>query len=254
MASLYGHIDIVKLLLDDSRVDPSDVKCEAVTWSLRNKHFNITRLLISDKRVRDKISKEYLDSLDEYIEIKTTNESVKDFLKPKSKEDIIKSLEKLPICIRLQKSLDNNILTEDEVRKEINNLPLEQMEEIWLFRMLRKYISEEKNRYLFPKIYKIYDIMLSLPIWNDKKLGETYIIDEMGYNTFSMCFKFYIQSKKGVIEFMLGENIKKREVFVNVGNKTTYFENIKELFLFLYKNPNIPLSIKNYFLNIENME
>ena len=95
------------------------------------------------------------------------------------------------------------------------------MEEIWLFRMLRKYISEEKNIYLFPNIYKIYDIMISLPIWNDKKLDETYIISEMGYNTFSMCFDFYIKSKKGVTKFMIGENIKKREVFVNVGNKTT---------------------------------
>ena len=51
MASQNGHTDIVKLLLQDKRVDPSDYNNSAIRGASINGHTDIVKLLLQDKRV-----------------------------------------------------------------------------------------------------------------------------------------------------------------------------------------------------------
>jgi len=50
-AARYGQVKIVKLLLDDSRVDPSAKYNEAICYAASSGYFETVRLLLSDARV-----------------------------------------------------------------------------------------------------------------------------------------------------------------------------------------------------------
>jgi ankyrin repeat protein len=50
-ASACGYVDIVKILLTDSRVDPSANDSQALRASVKNGHINVVKLLLKDKRV-----------------------------------------------------------------------------------------------------------------------------------------------------------------------------------------------------------
>ena len=45
------HLEIVKLLLTDSRVDPSDWNNLAIIWAAMNGHLEVVKLLLTDPRV-----------------------------------------------------------------------------------------------------------------------------------------------------------------------------------------------------------
>jgi len=46
-----GHLDIVKVLIADSRVDPSDCDDDAIDLACKNGHLEIVKVLLNDKRV-----------------------------------------------------------------------------------------------------------------------------------------------------------------------------------------------------------
>ena len=50
-ASQIGHTEVVKLLLQDKRVDPSDVNNYAIRHASQNGHTEVVKLLLQDKRV-----------------------------------------------------------------------------------------------------------------------------------------------------------------------------------------------------------
>lgn len=50
LASEYGHLDTVKLLLADPRVDPSARKDYALRMACEYNHLEITKLLLADPR------------------------------------------------------------------------------------------------------------------------------------------------------------------------------------------------------------
>jgi ankyrin repeat protein len=50
-ASKYGHTDVVELLLQDKRVDPSDGDNEAILYASEKGHTEIVRMLLKDSRV-----------------------------------------------------------------------------------------------------------------------------------------------------------------------------------------------------------
>jgi len=54
-AAKRGHLDIVKRLLKDPKVDPSYRKNFALKWALKGKHDKVVKLLLKDKRVKDKL-------------------------------------------------------------------------------------------------------------------------------------------------------------------------------------------------------
>lgn len=47
-----GHTNVVKLLLKDSRVDPSEDDNYSIEYASYNKHMEIIKLLLQDHRVR----------------------------------------------------------------------------------------------------------------------------------------------------------------------------------------------------------
>ena len=49
MAAKNGHIDIVRLLLEDPRVDVSDHDNLALILAFENHHMNIVRLILNDR-------------------------------------------------------------------------------------------------------------------------------------------------------------------------------------------------------------
>lgn len=130
MACKFGHYDIVKFLLKDERVNPSDDLGSGFSWACRNGHIEIVKLLLTDdriynniylkdnainwafmtnqidiiklilkdKRVEKIIKDERIKKiLLEDFQRNQMNESIKDYLKPKSNNDIIKSLINLPV-------------------------------------------------------------------------------------------------------------------------------------------------------------
>ena len=53
-ASFNGHIEVVKLLLQDPRVDPSDQDNESIRLASKYGYINIIKLLLQDPRVDPK--------------------------------------------------------------------------------------------------------------------------------------------------------------------------------------------------------
>jgi ankyrin repeat protein len=51
LASQRGHSEVVKLLLEDKRVDPSACNNEAIRWASKNGHLEVVKLLLQDGRV-----------------------------------------------------------------------------------------------------------------------------------------------------------------------------------------------------------
>ena len=58
-ACYNGHLDVVKLLLADSRVDPSDNFNGAIMLASRGGHIDIVRLLLDDSRVDPSVRGDY---------------------------------------------------------------------------------------------------------------------------------------------------------------------------------------------------
>ena len=61
LASRFGHLEIVKILLQDSRVDPSAFNNYAIQWASENGHLEVVKFLLQDSRVgsiseRDRIA------------------------------------------------------------------------------------------------------------------------------------------------------------------------------------------------------
>lgn len=59
-ASYYGHVDIVRLLLNDQRTDPLAGDNCAIEWAILNDHIDIVRLLLNDQRVDPSANNNYV--------------------------------------------------------------------------------------------------------------------------------------------------------------------------------------------------
>jgi len=50
LASEYGHADVVRILLEDDRVDPSYICSAALQYACENSHLDVIRILLEDSR------------------------------------------------------------------------------------------------------------------------------------------------------------------------------------------------------------
>lgn len=93
-AVVHNQIEIVELLLKDKRVDPTGGGFNfPIREASREGHLEILKLLLNDKRVRNnmlKTDKRYYEN-----QLKGLNESVTNYLKPRPKDDILKSIKSL---------------------------------------------------------------------------------------------------------------------------------------------------------------
>ncbi len=86
LASTNGHTEVVRLLLQDNRVDPSADDNYAIRYASLNGYLEIVKLLFQDERVREKLTDEEIKKYEN--QIKSLNESIRDLMKPKSKDEI----------------------------------------------------------------------------------------------------------------------------------------------------------------------
>ena len=59
------YIKIVKILLKDERVDPSDQNNDAIQWASEKGHLEVVKLLLKDKRIdkNDQIIKDIINKM-----------------------------------------------------------------------------------------------------------------------------------------------------------------------------------------------
>ncbi len=71
-ASENGHLEIVRLLLQDPRVDPSRFNNYAIKWASIEGHLEVVKLLLQDPRVQKKAKElrqtEILELIEKYSE------------------------------------------------------------------------------------------------------------------------------------------------------------------------------------------
>jgi ankyrin repeat protein len=84
-ASKHNHIEIVKLLLKDKRVNPAAENNRALFWAAENQNKDMVKLLLQDKRV---LSEDLPSNLKYNKELAYLLEGFSDYLKPKSEEEI----------------------------------------------------------------------------------------------------------------------------------------------------------------------
>jgi len=83
-ASKQGLINVVTHLMQDPNVDPSDIDNQALLSAEIYEHKNIVNLLLKDPRVRAKLTPSQMAKY-------KIRESIGDFLKPKSEDDVKKA-------------------------------------------------------------------------------------------------------------------------------------------------------------------
>jgi hypothetical protein len=59
LASENGHVEVVKLLLNDPRVDPSAYNNDAIRWASKYGHVEVVKLLLNDPRVDPSVANNY---------------------------------------------------------------------------------------------------------------------------------------------------------------------------------------------------
>jgi ankyrin repeat protein len=65
-ASLNGHVEVVRLLLREEKVDPSSRDNQAIEWASWGGHIEVVKLLLQDKRVRTGLPEELKHLTNEY--------------------------------------------------------------------------------------------------------------------------------------------------------------------------------------------
>ena len=78
-SSKNGHIEIVKLLLNDKRVDPSQGHSYTIRQAHANGHKNVVELLWKDNRVKNILKNDYIELYDEFIKKDNLIKNIKEF-------------------------------------------------------------------------------------------------------------------------------------------------------------------------------
>ena len=106
MASANGHYNVVKLLLEDKRVNPADNNNFAIRWASEYGHYNVVKLLLGDNRVKNSLNiTQQLKLLEERI---ANNECNKEEEIPAKKDE-----EKITVKI------NNNMFTFPKMPKSL---------------------------------------------------------------------------------------------------------------------------------------
>ncbi len=90
LACLKGHLEVVVLLMLDDRVDPSDNKCSALDTAMTNKHLKIIECILQDKNVVKYVRQNWTEYEERCRELKNHDITLLIFSvhsKPKDEED-----------------------------------------------------------------------------------------------------------------------------------------------------------------------
>ena len=76
-SSVAGNIDIVSYLLSDERVDPTSEENYAITFAHKREYIDIVKLLWNDKRVKNTLKKDNLPLYNQLIKEDIKNKVIK---------------------------------------------------------------------------------------------------------------------------------------------------------------------------------
>src|SRR3972149_8675639 len=76
LASRYGHYNVVKLLSKDNRVNPADENNLAILSASANGHYNVVKLLLGDKKVINSFNIDIINYIKKYC-----SKEINDFYK-----------------------------------------------------------------------------------------------------------------------------------------------------------------------------
>ena len=75
-ACKVGDFDTVKSLLDNAQVNPVDDNNLAIKWASKNRHLNVVKLLLGDKRVKNAFNIDNINYIKKYC-----SKEINDFYK-----------------------------------------------------------------------------------------------------------------------------------------------------------------------------
>jgi len=116
LASRYGHYNVVKLLSKDNRVNPADENNLAILSASANGHYNVVKLLLGDKKVINSFNIDIINYIKKYCS-KEINDFYKNYFNLYKNYNIFlliniicDTIIKLSINYPLPKQLKNYIL------------------------------------------------------------------------------------------------------------------------------------------------
>lgn len=199
--------------------------------------------------------------------IKQYNESIKDFLKPKTEEDIESKLQNLSLIDKINTILRYKLYSDDKIKNILNSLPNDELKNVLRNQSyirtnnLYNFISLDRLKELYPIVTQSHELIQNLPIWKAKILRDyqamqfvsesslSKITYDMSVAYFIIILSNYTTKEKTTIKIQedsSGNHIIIRNLFFKYSD-TIDFQNVEEIFDILSTNKNIPEPLRKYF-------
>jgi len=154
-----------------------------------------------------KITCDYLKKLKIMKYLKSYNESIRHFLKPKSREQIEKGLEGLDYFERIQVILKRQLYPTKEIQKIIDSLSdddvIKLIKNYSVKDYLRNYVPENRLKRIYSTITEIYNLIKNSPIWHIKNLRD-YQALEYGKLSYILPIRYELGGSQFTIMFFNG--------------------------------------------------
>lgn len=197
------------------------------------------------------------------------NEAIRDFLKPKSEEEIKGKLESLPIGERIDKIVRYKLYSDKQIKELLDSLPITELKSVFKkpysnYNMISKYISTEKMQEVYPFITDAYETIKKSPFWKIKGLrdwgalhyAEDSRLGKVNYYGHESYFEINISNSKieDHVTIKIVERIddEKYITFSRHASGMKYVKDIEELFNVLSSDTRVPEPVRKYF-KLENL-
>jgi hypothetical protein len=193
------------------------------------------------------------------------NEGIRDYLKPKSEDEIKDKLDNLLLPERINTIIRYKLYSEDKIKEIINSLSISELKEILRYNSsFYKFISKENIQKMYPIIHKLYDMIKCSPFWKIKGLRDYQasqfvhdsILGKLIYDNLDVHFTIHLINYKThdhvdvkIKQSVFGDRYVEFKTRTLVSGKN--FKDIYEFYDILSTNPNFPEPLRKYF-KIEN--
>ena len=215
-------------------------------------------------RIQNYIKKKRKELQD--FEKNETNESIKDFLKPKSEDDIESKLQSLSLPDKIYTIYKYNLYSNDKIKDIFNSLSNDDLKKILNTYQIQSFINNNnfqkfipfnKIKELFPIVTLSYDLIKNLPFWHLKRLRDYEAmqfatnsnLSKITYSPTSSYFRINLSNYYKQVTIKIQQNLLNNYVTFYQNRKTDDFEfkDVNELFDILSTNENVPEPLRKYF-------
>lgn len=248
MACKYGHIDIVKLLLKDKRINPSGMGNEAIWWASETDNKDILKLLLNDERIKHVLTKHNLEKYTRQSQ--SLKESITQYLKPRSEDEIKRLLDDLNPEELLLKSAENGYLNgvKDALNTDFDSktiyaaLELADSEDHW---DIVKYIIHKSHKLINSNDMLMLGVQCNDP-WIVKKAIDKGVDVNLIWFKNNDALKHSIKHNYfDIVKLLLDNNVKVRKEHMEMASYSDYNKECKEL-LMKWRNTHLLESVMDY--------